>query len=751
MSRLAFDQPSAVPGRECSVSRNERAEIRAAVRNLRDSDGEVRQDAAGQLWQILRERDEDEPPVGCDVIAALAQALADEDRQVRLYAAYALGCAGDVAEAAVPALATALEDPDADVADVAGYTLAGLGDPALPALAEAIRKGGQAARQAAKLFGESACDDEQTLPLVLAALQSEDPQVRAPAASYSSTMPEHRAQLAPLLRPLLKDRSALVRAAAIGAFDRVCKGDRGKVQTLTAAVRDRSAKVRQSALAALTELGRRAAPALPVIIERLDEPRRELREYYVKNALKAIGPRSVAALVEALQHPSPRAREAALLLLDGFDRVPIAPLLKALDDPDPGVRCRAAFAVGIKRQKGAAAVPILRRMLDAPESSVRAAAAHAIGYFGRRARVALDRLRELLADADPEVRWRTLDSLAALDLPSEEMAAHCLRTLQDPDGEVRAKGLSLLNDIESLAGVPVPVLVGLLDDDAPQVWHRAIEALAWMRDAAQEAVPALARLIRSKRLGDFDRLRAAEALWMIAPDHEAVVPVLVALLEKCDSGLSQGVCGVVCEIGPAAARTAPHLLDLIEHWPGDADTQGGASEALCAIGPEPEVVALVPEMVPLLRNSNTAAYVARVLGGLSEAVPELVKALRDRKRVSREWAADALGLLGEHARAAVPALKERLTDEVPEARWWAAFALASIDPPSTDVTLLTEALRDGKYDTRRRAATLLGDLGPAALPALPALQDARTDEDEDVRQRAAAAVKQLRAVARRRR
>lgn len=110
------------------MSGNERAQLRAAVRDLSDEDGEVRQYAAGLIWKILREQDEDDP-VAKNVITALATALADEDSDVRLYSAYALGCVGDVfaAAAAVPALAVALGDPNTDVADVAGYTLAAVG------------------------------------------------------------------------------------------------------------------------------------------------------------------------------------------------------------------------------------------------------------------------------------------------------------------------------------------------------------------------------------------------------------------------------------------------------------------------------------------------------------------------------------------------------------------------------------------------------------------------------------------------
>ena len=77
-------------------------------------------------------------------------------------------------------------------------------------------------------------------------------------------------------------------------------------------------------------------------------------------------------------------------------------------------------------------------------------------------------------------------------------------------------------------------------------------------------------------------------------------------------------------------------------------------------------------------------------------------------------------------------------------RWWAALALASIDPSATDVAVLTEALRDGRYDTRRRVAAVLGELGSAARAALPVLKTALHDEDVEVRQRAAAALKRLR-------
>jgi HEAT repeat protein len=91
------------------------------------------------------------------------------------------------------------------------------------------------------------------------------------------------------------------------------------------ALRDADWQVRTAAAMALEEIGARAAAAIPVLIQTLEEDRREdVRE----------------AAAEALGSIKPKATEA------------ISALTKALDDPSPYVRWAVARALNAITERG---------------------------------------------------------------------------------------------------------------------------------------------------------------------------------------------------------------------------------------------------------------------------------------------------------------------------------------------------------------------------------------------------------------
>jgi hypothetical protein len=132
---------------------------------------------------------------------------------------------------------------------------------------------------------------------------------------------------------------------------------------------------------------------------------------------------------------------------------------------------------------------------------------------------------------------------------------------------------------------------------------------------------------------------------------------------------------------------------------------------------------LAPHFRRLLRQDpdwRVRASSGRAVGRLSlrEAVPDLVRALRDAQVEVRVVAAAALWRLPDPA--AVPALLELLTDRDPAARQWGALALGVIhDTRATQP--LTRVLGDSESAVRLDTIRSLGRIGdPAALPALVA-------------------------------
>lgn len=205
------------------------------------------------------------------------------------------------------------------------------------------------------------------------------------------------------------------------------------------------------------------------------------------------------------------------------------------------------------------------------------------------------------------------------------------------------------------------------------------------------------------------RWRAAAALWEIGPAAAAAAPALSAALLDSD---------------PSVARAAAEALKRIT---------GGAADVAKR---RPSVGGQTGSSVP----------------------PALLAALEHGDGHAREEAATALGSLSS-PKLAVPPLVHALQDAEPAVRAAAAASLVQIgaalaaarEPDATAnrpvitglVAALAAALNDAAVVVRRRAARGLGQLGPAALGAIPRLIEALQDEDASVAHTAAFALESM--------
>src|SRR5262249_32596209 len=116
----------------------------------------------------------------------------------------------------------------------------------------------------------------------------------------------------------------------------------------------------------------------------------------------------------------------------------------------------------------------------------------------------------------------------------------------------------------------------------------------------------------------------------------------------------------------------------------------------------------------------------------SPAVPELIKALKDK---DPGFSSNAVGMLVQIGSPAVAALVEALKDDDPILRRNAASALGQIGPKAeAAVTALADALKDKEADVRTSAASALRGIGLKPETAVPALIEALKDENWGVRQ-----------------
>ncbi|MEU0102100.1 HEAT repeat domain-containing protein [Streptomyces sp. NPDC006267] len=254
----------------------------------------------------------------------------------------------------------------------------------------------------------------------------------------------------------------------------------------------------------------------------------------------------VALVGDQLSDPEPRLAEAASHVLEELFGLaePAADALAARLAADPGgwVKSWASGPPGLgstvkalARLGDPRAVPALAAALELPQ--VAHDVGFAVSHLGEAARPLAGALRRRLAEVELDER--------AYDRASPLLA-----------------GLTGLR-----AGEAAPEVLRVLRG-APEYrgeWLRtaALRALGSFGPAAREAVPELRALIR--RPGTPAATEAAEALWAVSGDTEAVLPVLIEGLQSDQVHDRRAAAVALGALGPRAAVVAPRLRGLLAH------------------------------------------------------------------------------------------------------------------------------------------------------------------------------------------
>jgi HEAT repeat protein len=190
--------------------------------------------------------------------------------------------------------------------------------------------------------------------------------------------------------------------------------------------------------------------------------------------------------------------------------------------------------------------------------------------------------------------------------------------------------------------------------------------------------------------------------------------------------------GVLCTglfLAPAArAEEVQELIDKLKS--SDSDVRRDAAQALGKMGPQAKEA--VPALVAALQDKNlfVRRYSAHTLGKIGsdaakQAVPALTKTLDDKRKEVAEAAAEALGQMGTSAvKPLVKAVKDKGTET--SVRQKAVTSLGQIGPEAREAVPALMTVLKGKdnEEVRVEAATALGNIGSAARPALSELSAA---------------------------
>jgi HEAT repeat protein len=281
-----------------------------------------------------------------------------------------------------------------------------------------------------------------------------------------------------------------------------------------------------------------------------------------------------------------------------------------------------------------------------------------------------------------------------------------IEALREKDDKLRALAAWSLYEMERDARPAVAALTEALSDAYEQVRAGTAAALGAIGPAAEPAVPALMKMLQDRE--GPPRRAAVGALGRIGGSARTAVPALVRALK--DKDLMGGPLDALGDLGPAAKEAVPALTALLE--------QGWGREAARALGQiGPPAKPAVPALIKLLDSTDPQPR---------SGVPE--EFLKQAHAHARIEAALALWRVARQRRG-IPVLVDLVQDKAGafqgnlfHVREYAAAALGEIGPAAqAAVPALIQALRHENYRVREAAAAGLGGIGPEARPAVPAL------------------------------
>ena len=242
-------------------------------------------------------------------------------------------------------------------------------------------------------------------------------------------------------------------------------------------------------------------------------------------------------------------------------------------------------------------------------------------------------------------------------------------------------------------------------------------------------------LVRGMQKNDGTRFDAAEALCEMGPSAPGVVQALLSLLGDPEAGYSAAHGLAVMSLRDETI--VPALVDIVRpgknlspkapYWAMVALQQIGLNNAKAAI----------PVVIETLAGDVELRWAAvEALAGAGEdakaAVPQLIEVAANGKYYDSKWAIITLGRIGPQARDVVPALT-KMFDAGHKYRIDIARALWKIDP-GQGTKLIPEMIREvesqrnatgpnqGMWNDFFSAVELLGEMGPVAKVAIPALR-----------------------------
>jgi HEAT repeat protein len=290
-------------------------------------------------------------------------------------------------------------------------------------------------------------------------------------------------------------------------------------------------------------------------------------------------------------------------------------------------------------------VPVLIKSLKIGKENARIHAAYKLGLLWPKQDVggAVAALVNAMNDPSDQVRIHAAGALG--DLNAEQAVGVLIGAMHDRSSEVVLFAVQALGQIGSPAAAPaVPELLGLLENENYKTRHVAAKALARIDVSVEQAVPVM---IKDLTLPDeWARYEAANALGFMGQAAQPAIPVLKGLLKDQSRNVQQEACRTLRNIGTAEAK------DALKEYPESCDSGANAN-----ISVEQKVTLLIEDLsLPKEFSRVSAVFNLGRMGQAAEpAIPALKNLLTDQSHLLQQEACNSLRQIG--TREALEAIK----------------------------------------------------------------------------------------------
>lgn len=421
-------------------------------------------------------------------------------------------------------------------------------------------------------------------------------------------------------------------------------------------------------------------------------------------------------------------------------------LRQALHSDDPAIQIGAIDGLMSAGLVGDEIFPDLKELIKSDNSAVRSFAAQALALISvARMKEVVTLLIEGLADKDSGVRQVAAFKLVEVGEPAKDAVEALKMALDDDGGETRFAASLALGAIGPAAKPAINALKNKLQDK--NEYLRLIAARSILQIDPAEA-NALLPVLKKSVTSEYGPLRsyAAYTLAILGSNAKSAVPVLAQALKDSnnDTPVRLAVVSALLSIGVDAKEAVPQLALALKDPATDQQVRLIAAQTMQKIGPSAKDA--VPALTEVLKNDRSplrgAAIdaLAQIKPDSNEAITALANVVQDKNAeiLVREKAIEALGGMGRAAGGAVTALVKVSSDEseasVLQVLATAALLVVSANAAVDQLPGLIIALRKNP-ELVAGAANRLGEIGQGAKDAVPALLNAYTNNDAEIKAR----------------